>query len=100
MECHGDSTTIEQIVRLLDLEKPDLVVFSGDNINGEGKLTLLFHVLYDICISFSFCFRTDTHTHTYRKKERERDTKKGITFSYDSSFSIPPLLLIWIYFEI
>lgn len=36
MECKGDATTIEYVEKLLDLEKPDLVVFSGDNINGGG----------------------------------------------------------------
>ncbi|KAI9495877.1 Metallo-dependent phosphatase-like protein [Zychaea mexicana] len=36
MVCKGDSTTIEGIEGLLDLERPDLVVFSGDNIDGEG----------------------------------------------------------------
>lgn len=34
MACEGDETTIKYIERLLDLEKPNLVVFSGDNING------------------------------------------------------------------
>ncbi|KAI8137836.1 Metallo-dependent phosphatase-like protein [Fennellomyces sp. T-0311] len=36
MDCKGDNTTIEQIEKLLDLENPDLVVYSGDNINGGG----------------------------------------------------------------
>lgn len=36
MDCNGDMTTIEYMERLLDLEKPNLVVFSGDNINGGG----------------------------------------------------------------
>ncbi|KAJ3153344.1 hypothetical protein HDU86_005302 [Geranomyces michiganensis] len=33
-DCSDDST-IEFVERLLDEEQPDLVVFSGDNINGE-----------------------------------------------------------------
>lgn len=36
MECKGDQSTIDYVEKLLDHEKPDLVVFTGDNINGEG----------------------------------------------------------------
>ncbi|KAL7310617.1 Phosphatase dcr2, variant 2 [Mucor circinelloides] len=36
MDCKGDATTIEYVEKLLDREKPDFVVFSGDNINGGG----------------------------------------------------------------
>ncbi|OAC99749.1 hypothetical protein MUCCIDRAFT_113190 [Mucor lusitanicus CBS 277.49] len=36
MDCKGDATTIEYMEKLLDREKPDFVVFSGDNINGGG----------------------------------------------------------------
>ncbi|KAI8076022.1 Metallo-dependent phosphatase-like protein [Thamnidium elegans] len=35
LDCKGDDTTIEYIEKLLEKEKPNLVVFSGDNINGE-----------------------------------------------------------------
>ncbi|KAG8814505.1 hypothetical protein FRC18_001941 [Serendipita sp. 400] len=34
--CKGDSDTLELMNRTLDLEKPDLVVFSGDQLNGQG----------------------------------------------------------------
>ncbi|KAG1219985.1 hypothetical protein G6F35_007040 [Rhizopus arrhizus] len=35
-DCKGDATTIDYINKVLDKEKPSLVVFSGDNINGGG----------------------------------------------------------------
>ncbi|CAO3701716.1 unnamed protein product [Rhizopus stolonifer] len=35
-ECDGDAMTINYINRVLDKEKPGLVVFSGDNINAGG----------------------------------------------------------------
>ncbi|CEI98911.1 hypothetical protein RMCBS344292_13007 [Rhizopus microsporus] len=35
-DCKGDDTTIEYINKLLDRELPNLVVFSGDNINAAG----------------------------------------------------------------
>ncbi|KAI9288029.1 Metallo-dependent phosphatase-like protein [Umbelopsis sp. AD052] len=34
--CQGDATTITTIEHLLKSEKPDLVVFTGDNIDGTG----------------------------------------------------------------
>jgi len=34
--CIGDATTITTIEHLLKSEKPDLVVFTGDNIDGTG----------------------------------------------------------------
>ncbi|KAI9476321.1 MAG: Metallo-dependent phosphatase-like protein [Benjaminiella poitrasii] len=34
MVCEGDATTISYMEKMLDREKPNLVVFSGDNING------------------------------------------------------------------
>ncbi|CAO3670373.1 unnamed protein product [Umbelopsis vinacea] len=34
--CQGDSNTITAIEHLLKSEKPDLVVFTGDNIDGTG----------------------------------------------------------------
>jgi metallophosphoesterase superfamily enzyme len=33
--CVGDSDTITLLERWLDEEKPDLVVFSGDQLNGQ-----------------------------------------------------------------
>lgn len=33
---HGDDETLALMGRTLDLEKPDLVVFSGDQLNGQG----------------------------------------------------------------
>lgn len=33
--CEADPRTLEFVERLLDEEKPDLVVFSGDEVNGE-----------------------------------------------------------------
>lgn len=32
----GDDETLALMSRTLDLEKPDLVVFSGDQLNGQG----------------------------------------------------------------
>ncbi|KAG2178207.1 hypothetical protein INT43_003460 [Umbelopsis isabellina] len=34
--CEGDSTTVASIEKLLKSERPDLVVFTGDNIDGIG----------------------------------------------------------------
>ncbi|KAJ5732494.1 hypothetical protein N7493_003975 [Penicillium malachiteum] len=34
-KCEADPRTLEFIERLLDEEKPDMVVFSGDQVNGE-----------------------------------------------------------------
>ncbi|KAJ5345081.1 hypothetical protein N7452_003085 [Penicillium brevicompactum] len=34
-KCEADPRTLEFVERLLDEEKPDMVVFSGDQINGE-----------------------------------------------------------------
>ena len=34
-KCEADPRTLEFIERLLDEEKPDMVIFSGDQINGE-----------------------------------------------------------------
>lgn len=34
--CIGDVDTLTLIERTLDEEKPDLVVFSGDQLNGQG----------------------------------------------------------------
>ena len=36
MPCLGDKNTLDFMIRLLDDENPDLVVFTGDNINGES----------------------------------------------------------------
>jgi metallophosphoesterase superfamily enzyme len=36
MDCDGDAATLKVIERLLEREKPNLVIFSGDNINGGG----------------------------------------------------------------
>ena len=35
MECEADPRTMEFFERLLDEEKPDLVVFTGDQVNGD-----------------------------------------------------------------
>ncbi len=34
MSCTGDINTLEMMERMLDAERPDLVVFSGDNVDG------------------------------------------------------------------
>ncbi|KAJ5989934.1 hypothetical protein N7499_010462 [Penicillium canescens] len=34
-KCEADPRTLEFVERLLDEEKPDMVVFSGDQVNGE-----------------------------------------------------------------
>jgi predicted MPP superfamily phosphohydrolase len=34
-ECVGDVDTLKLVERWLDAEKPDLVVFSGDQLNGQ-----------------------------------------------------------------
>ncbi|KAF9346866.1 hypothetical protein BGX26_001629 [Mortierella sp. AD094] len=34
MECTGDINTIEMMERMLDSERPDLVVYTGDNVDG------------------------------------------------------------------
>jgi hypothetical protein len=34
-KCEADPRTLEFVGRLLDEEKPDLVILSGDQINGE-----------------------------------------------------------------
>ncbi|KAF9930370.1 purple acid phosphatase [Mortierella alpina] len=34
MSCTGDINTLEMMERMLDAEHPDLVVFSGDNVDG------------------------------------------------------------------
>ncbi|KAF9960729.1 purple acid phosphatase [Mortierella alpina] len=34
MSCTGDVNTLEMMERMLDAERPDLVVFSGDNVDG------------------------------------------------------------------
>ncbi|KAI9247344.1 Metallo-dependent phosphatase-like protein [Sporodiniella umbellata] len=36
VSCKGDQTTLDYVQRVLEKEKPDLVIFSGDNINAEG----------------------------------------------------------------
>lgn len=36
MTCLGDKNTLNFMIRLLDDENPDLVVFTGDNINGKS----------------------------------------------------------------
>ncbi|KAG0354689.1 hypothetical protein BGZ54_001524 [Gamsiella multidivaricata] len=34
MDCTGDINTMEMMERMLDSERPDLVVYSGDNVDG------------------------------------------------------------------
>ncbi|ORZ14453.1 Metallo-dependent phosphatase-like protein [Lobosporangium transversale] len=34
MTCIGDTNTMDMMERMLDAEKPDLVVYSGDNVDG------------------------------------------------------------------
>ncbi|KAF9573316.1 purple acid phosphatase [Mortierella alpina] len=34
MSCTGDINTLEMMERMLDAERPDLIVFSGDNVDG------------------------------------------------------------------
>ncbi|KAF8982984.1 purple acid phosphatase [Entomortierella lignicola] len=34
MDCTGDINTIEMMERMLDSERPDLVVYTGDNVDG------------------------------------------------------------------
>ncbi|KAG0055621.1 purple acid phosphatase, partial [Gryganskiella cystojenkinii] len=34
MECTGDVNTLEMMERMLDAERPDLVVYTGDNVDG------------------------------------------------------------------
>jgi len=34
MTCTGDINTSEMMERVLEAERPDLVVFTGDNVNG------------------------------------------------------------------
>jgi len=34
MACKGDINTIEMMERVLDAEKPDLVAYTGDNVDG------------------------------------------------------------------
>ncbi|KAG9240691.1 Metallo-dependent phosphatase-like protein [Calycina marina] len=37
-KCEADPRTLEFMARLLDEEKPDLVILSGDQVNGESAL--------------------------------------------------------------
>lgn len=34
MDCTGDINTLMLMERMLDTERPDLVVFTGDNVDG------------------------------------------------------------------
>lgn len=34
-DCPGDTLTQSLVARVLDIEKPDLVVFTGDQLNGQ-----------------------------------------------------------------
>jgi predicted MPP superfamily phosphohydrolase len=51
-KCEADPRTLEFVERLLDEEKPDMVVFSGDQVNGEisVQVTLIVVVSKDGCV--------------------------------------------------
>jgi hypothetical protein len=54
-KCEADTRTLDFVGRLLDEEKPDLVILSGDQVNGEtaadSQSVCNFIITYDPCIN-------------------------------------------------
>ncbi|KAF9973835.1 purple acid phosphatase [Modicella reniformis] len=45
MPCTGDINTLEMMERMLDMEKPDLVAYTGDNVDGVTSKDALSTIL-------------------------------------------------------
>lgn len=85
---HGDVETDSLLARALDAEKPDLVVFTGDQLNGQGTswdsrsvLAKFAGMIIDRNISWAAVFGNHDSQQTDMNRKEEMQVLQSLPFS-------------------